>query len=149
MMALATRGLMEWAGHLRSVLVRSLAMLPPVEGGHPVFESYLARLDAIERLTGLGTGEDLMEAFELREDLILDIDADEATVMAQASEHMVRVVDRLAHRAESDWATHEKVAPLLARYEETNLRERLQDTLPIETRRKLEAEEEVRRRERE
>lgn len=123
-------------------LGRALPELP--DGDKMDFDLHERRLDEIEALIRGGRREDVPRLAELQEVFMLDMQADQARLMAGVNERMVRFMDEAAHRREKmkfelSSEQSEDLDEIIEPYKD-RFREEMLGSLPIEKRRELEEE---------
>lgn len=138
------RDILAKCATMRARNVDARKNLPPPEEGGPDFDSYDRRLGEIEQRLLLGTPEGEQQAAELHESLWLDMEADSAAMMSMLQERLVRFSDMVAVRMEEkkfEMSTEARdgLEEVLEPYKD-KFREEMLKSLPIETRRQLEAE---------
>jgi len=129
--------------HMRGVLRQGRKLLPPHAVFKPDYDLHERRLDEIERLFRAGGEQNLAQIPDLNETFLLDMNADIAAVTSEAQERLVRFTDQLAQKFEEKKyelpsETRDGLEDLLQPYHD-GIRDQMLDTLPIETRRDIEA----------
>ena len=127
--------------NMRQVLLKGQEL-----GAHlkqpPNWALHFQRLEEIERLFRLGTPESLQEMAALNEDFMLDMNADIAMSLTEATGRLVTTTDMIAHAAEEKKfelpsEVRDDLDDLLEPYND-HLREKMLSQIPLEERRKIE-----------
>ena len=129
--------------HMRQFISQGRKLLPPHAVFRPDYDLHDRRLNEIERLFRAGGEENLAQIPDLQETFMLDLNADTATLVSEAQERLVRFTDQLAQKFEEKKyelpsETRDGLEDLLQPYQD-GIRDQMLDTLPIETRRDIEA----------
>lgn len=129
--------------NMRQFISQGRKLLPPHAVFKPDYDLHDRRLNEIERLFRAGGEQNLAQIPDLQETFMLDLNADTATVMSEAQERLVRFTDKLAQKFEEKKyelpsETRDGLEDLLQPYQD-GIREKMLGTLPIETRRDIEA----------
>lgn len=129
--------------NMRQFISQGRKLLPPHAVFKPDYDLHDRRLNEIERLFRAGGEQNLAQIPDLQETFMLDLNADTATVMSEAQERLVRFTDQLAQKFEEKKyelpsEVRDGLEDLLQPYHD-GIRDQMLDTLPIETRRDIEA----------
>ena len=129
--------------NMRQFISQGRKLLPPHAIFRPDYDLHDRRLNEIQRLFRAGGEQNLAQIPDLHETFMLDLNADTATLMSEAQARLVRFTDQLAQKFEEKKyelpsEARDGLEDLLQPYHE-GIRDQMLDTLPIETRRDIEA----------
>lgn len=137
----------EAMAKMRATIAHARIHMPALGRRSLDLDGYERRIGEIEQLVYRGGPRERRLALEMHEDLHLDMEADTAALLATCYEGLVSVTDEVARRAhekryELSEAQREDLDSILLPYQD-GIRDQMLDTLPIETRQRLEDEREA------